>query len=118
MSMLVWLVKQTVIIEKQPPQVLFSNEKFSTNIRLLIGDALNINMISPSVDVSIVSEHQALSFENLLDKTDLKCDKLINCSGKIKFDEKSSKATFDALKLSKTDFGEKINKSEENVPDN
>ena len=106
---LISLVKSTVIIEKQPPQVLLSNETFSTNIRLLVGDALDIK--KTSVKVSIVSQQQAQNFEKLVEKSDLKCGKLKNSSGKIKFDKESSNlvATFDALKLSK------INKSGDNV---
>ncbi|CAO1424827.1 unnamed protein product [Diamesa tonsa] len=105
------LVKHTIVVEKQPPQVLSSNETFSTNIRLLVGDALSIKNINPSVKVSIVSEQQAQSFKKIVKKPDLNCGKLKNCSGLIKYDNKSTKlvATFDALKVSK------ITKSEEDT---
>ncbi|CAO1437278.1 unnamed protein product [Diamesa hyperborea] len=101
-NLLVSLIKHTIIVEKQPPQVLSSNETFSTNIRLLAGDALHKKMNS-SVTVSIVSEQQAKCFENIVEKSDLNCGKLKNGCGKIKFDKKSWKsvATFDALKVTK-----------------
>ncbi|CAO1437269.1 unnamed protein product [Diamesa hyperborea] len=101
-NLMVNLIKQTVIVEKQPPQVLSSNKTFSTNIRLLVGDAMH-NVIKPSVTVSIVSEQQAQNFKNLMKESDLNCGKLKNCSAEIKFDKKSWKsvATFDALKVTK-----------------
>ena len=80
-KLLVCLVKSTVIIENQPPQVLLSNETFSTNIRLLIGDTLNIKKMKPLVDVSIVSQQQAQNFEKLVEKSDFKYGKLKNSSG-------------------------------------
>ena len=103
-NLLVCLVKHTIVIENQPPQVLLSNATFSTNIRLLVGDTLNIKKMKPSVDVSIESE------------ADIQCGELKNSSGKIKFDKKSSKlvATFDALKFNK-DFYNKPHDSEDNV---
>ncbi|CAO1424844.1 unnamed protein product [Diamesa tonsa] len=109
-NLLVSLMKHTIVIEKQPPQVLSSNETFSTTVRLLNGNALNIKQINPSVTVSIVSEQQAQSFENIEEESDLNCGKLNYCAGQIKFDKKTSKfvATFDALKVAK------ITESEDN----
>merc|ERR1712083_436238 len=53
------LVTGTFIIEKQPPQVMKTNTRFTATVRLLVGGILNVHMAAPSVAVSIVSEGQA-----------------------------------------------------------
>merc|ERR1711860_434380 len=53
------LVTGTFIIEKQPPQVMKTNTRFTATVRLLVGGVLNVHMAAPSVSVSIVSENQA-----------------------------------------------------------
>jgi len=53
------LVTGTFIIEKQPPQVMKTNTRFTATVRLLVGGQLNVHMASPSVSVSIISETQA-----------------------------------------------------------
>ena len=53
------LVTGTFIIEKQPPQVMKTNTRFTSTVRLLVGGQLNVHMASPSVSVSIISEAQA-----------------------------------------------------------
>ena len=53
------LVTGTFIIEKQPPQVMKTNTRFTATVRLLVGGQLNVHMASPSVSVSIISEAQA-----------------------------------------------------------
>ncbi|XP_030746421.1 signal transducer and activator of transcription 5B-like isoform X3 [Sitophilus oryzae] len=63
------LVTSTFIIEKQPPQVMKTNTRFTATVRLLVGGKLNVHMTPPQVKVTIISESQA----NLL----LKNDKLI-----------------------------------------
>ncbi|CAB4065819.1 STAT5B [Lepeophtheirus salmonis] len=55
------LVKSSFIIEKQPPQVLKTNTRFSATVRLLVGTKMNIHMSPPLVTVSIISEAQANS---------------------------------------------------------
>ncbi|XP_015789254.1 signal transducer and activator of transcription 5B [Tetranychus urticae] len=57
------LVKNTFIIEKQPPQVIRTNKQFQASIRSLIGGLFNSNNTlfnSSSVSVSILSESQAI----------------------------------------------------------
>ena len=49
------------ITEKQPPQVLKTNTRFSATVRLLVGTKLNVHMSPPVVTVSIISEAQANS---------------------------------------------------------
>lgn len=53
------LVTGTFIIEKQPPQVMKTNTRFTATVRLLVGGVLNVHMAAPAVSVSIVSENQA-----------------------------------------------------------
>ena len=53
------LVTGTFIIEKQPPQVMKTNTRFTATVRLLVGGQLNVHMASPQVSVSIISEAQA-----------------------------------------------------------
>ncbi|CAO1364064.1 unnamed protein product [Diamesa hyperborea] len=116
-GLLLTLVKQTVIVEVQPSQVLKTNTRFATTIRLLVGGALNIKMISPNVDVSIVSEQQAQMSQQLQEKTVLNSGDLLNCSGRFEFNEHSFKlaAIFRAMQLKKICRSEK--RGAENVTD-
>jgi len=52
------LVTGTFVIEKQPPQVMKTNTRFTATVRLLVGGVLNVHMTAPAVSVSIVSESQ------------------------------------------------------------
>ena len=58
-SLLSTLVTNTFIIEKQPPQVMKTNTRFSSTVRLLVGGKLGVHMTPPQVKVSIISEAQA-----------------------------------------------------------
>ncbi|XP_022086658.1 signal transducer and activator of transcription 5A-like isoform X2 [Acanthaster planci] len=53
------LVSSTFVIEKQPPQVLKKETRFSAAIRLLVGGKLNVHMNPPQVKATIISEAQA-----------------------------------------------------------
>lgn len=53
------LVTSTFIIEKQPPQVMKTNTRFTSTVRLLVGGKLNVYMAPPQVKVSIIGELQA-----------------------------------------------------------
>ncbi|XP_066595837.1 signal transducer and activator of transcription 5B [Prorops nasuta] len=53
------LVTSTFIIEKQPPQVMKTNTRFTSTVRLLVGGKLNVHMNPPQVRVSIISETEA-----------------------------------------------------------
>ncbi|XP_075222019.1 signal transducer and transcription activator Stat92E isoform X2 [Lycorma delicatula] len=53
------LITSTFIIEKQPPQVMKTNTKFVSTVRLLVGGKLNVHMNPPQVKVTIISEAQA-----------------------------------------------------------
>lgn len=43
------LVTSTFIIEKQPPQVMKTNTRFTATVRLLVGGKLNVHMTPPQV---------------------------------------------------------------------
>lgn len=58
-ALLSTLVTSTFIIEKQPPQVLKTQTRFSATIRLLVGGKLNVHMAPPTVEANIISENQA-----------------------------------------------------------
>lgn len=49
------LITSALVIEKQPPQVMKTNTRFTATVRLLVGAKLNIHMLSPTVKVTIVS---------------------------------------------------------------
>ncbi|CAH1960095.1 unnamed protein product [Acanthoscelides obtectus] len=72
------LVTSTFIIEKQPPQVMKTNTRFTATVRLLVGGKLNVHMTPPQVKVTIISEAQA----NMLIKNE-KLGKAGECSGEI-----------------------------------
>ncbi|XP_060516517.1 signal transducer and activator of transcription 5B isoform X2 [Cylas formicarius] len=73
------LVTTTFIIEKQPPQVMKTNTRFTATVRLLVGGKLNVHMSPPQVKVTIISESQA----NMLLKNDNKLIKGGESSGEI-----------------------------------
>lgn len=52
-------LRSTFIIEKQPPQVLKTQTKFATTVRLLVGGKLNVHMNPPQVKATIINEQQA-----------------------------------------------------------
>ncbi|XP_045456323.1 signal transducer and activator of transcription 5B-like [Melitaea cinxia] len=58
-SLLSSLVTSTFVIEKQPPQVMIMNTRFTATVRLLVGGQLNVHMTPPKVTVVIISEQQA-----------------------------------------------------------
>lgn len=63
-NMIYRLVRQTFVIEKQPPQVMKTNTRFTTTVRLLVGAKLNLFLTPPVVNVHIISEHQAAIISN------------------------------------------------------
>lgn len=61
-NLLTNLITSTFVIEKQPPQVMKTNTRFPSAVRLLVGNTLNIKMSSPQVKVSIVSGEFSIFF--------------------------------------------------------
>jgi signal transducer and activator of transcription 5B len=46
------LITSTFVIEKQPPQVMKTNTRFTATVRLLVGGKLNVHMTPPQVRTS------------------------------------------------------------------
>ncbi|XP_064396958.1 signal transducer and activator of transcription 5B-like [Halichondria panicea] len=61
------LIQSSFVLEKQPPQVIKTSNRFSAVARLLVGSKLNIHLGQPEVVVSIINDKQAKS---LLDSPD------------------------------------------------
>ncbi|XP_046843901.1 signal transducer and activator of transcription 5A-like isoform X2 [Xenia sp. Carnegie-2017] len=58
-NLLTQLIQGAFIIEKQPPQVLKTQTKFTSTVRHLIGSKLNMQMSKPEVTATIITERQA-----------------------------------------------------------
>ncbi|XP_065220260.1 signal transducer and activator of transcription 5B-like isoform X2 [Planococcus citri] len=111
------LVTNTFVIEKQPPQVMKTNTRFSAKVRLLVGGKLNLYMNPPQVKVSIISEQQAniLLTENII-KGDVSGE-ILNNTGTMEYEQatKQLSITFRNMQLKKIKRAEK--KGSESVVD-
>lgn len=58
-KLIVDLIQGSVIVDRQPPQVLKTQTKFAASVRCLCATALNMHMDPPEVTCSIVNELQA-----------------------------------------------------------
>lgn len=58
------LVQASFLIEKQPPQVIKTANRFSAVVRLLVGGKLQIHLGAPEVTVTIINDKQAKSVVN------------------------------------------------------
>ncbi|ROT83581.1 signal transducer and activator of transcription 5B isoform X2 [Penaeus vannamei] len=112
------LVTSTFIIEKQPPQVMKTNTRFTATVRLLVGGKLNVNMTPPQVRVSIISEAQA----NALLKNDQmnkgeQSGEILNNTGTMEYNQTSRQlsVSFRNMQLRKIKRAEK--KGTESVMD-
>ena len=106
------LVTGTFIIEKQPPQVMKTNTRFTSTVRLLVGGILNVHMAAPVVTVSIVSEGQAnqlLLSQSETKRTDFNAGDILNGTGTMEYQNstKQVSATFRNLQLKKIKRTEK-----------
>ncbi|XP_013178889.1 PREDICTED: signal transducer and activator of transcription 5B isoform X2 [Papilio xuthus] len=121
-SLLSTLVTSTFVIEKQPPQVMKTNTRFTATVRLLVGGQLNVHMTPPRVTVVIISEQQA----QLLLKSDtqggrgkqpVECGDILNNSGCMEYQHTSRQlsVSFRNMQLRKIKRAEK--KGTESVMD-
>ncbi|CAH0730881.1 unnamed protein product, partial [Brenthis ino] len=120
-SLLSTLVTSTFVIEKQPPQVMKTNTRFTATVRLLVGGQLNVHMTPPRVTVVIISEQQA----QLLLKSDTQgrgkqpaeCGDILNNSGCMEYQPTSRQlsVSFRNMQLRKIKRAEK--KGTESVMD-
>uniref|UniRef100_A0A6A7FV94 Signal transducer and activator of transcription n=2 Tax=Hirondellea gigas TaxID=1518452 RepID=A0A6A7FV94_9CRUS len=112
------LVTSTFIIEKEPTQVLKTNNKFTATVRLLVGGKLNVYMTPPQVRVSIINESQA----NALLKNDSmgrneQSGEIVNCTGTMEYVQSTRQLSvnFRNMQLRKIKRAEK--KGQESVMD-
>ena len=89
------LISSSFVLEKQPPQVLKTQTKFTTTARLLLGGKLSIYMSPPEVKASIVSQPQAKSLAswhndlvNSVPQAPQMLDSLANVTGTLLNDRK------------------------------
>nr|AAL37477.1 signal transducer and activator of transcription short form [Spodoptera frugiperda] len=116
------LVTSTFVIEKQPPQVMKTNTRFTATVRLLVGGQLNVYMTPPRVNVVIISEQQAqllLKSETQAGKgkQPVECGDILNNSGSMEYQPTSRQLSvgFRNMQLRKIKRAEK--KGTESVMD-
>ncbi|CAK1591703.1 unnamed protein product [Parnassius mnemosyne] len=121
-SLLSTLVTSTFVIEKQPPQVMKTNTRFTATVRLLVGGQLNVHMTPPRVTVVIISEQQAqLLLKNETQtgrgKQPVECGDILNNSGCMEYQPTSRQlsVSFRNMQLRKIKRAEK--KGTESVMD-
>nr|XP_049695736.1 signal transducer and activator of transcription 5B isoform X5 [Helicoverpa armigera] len=116
------LVTSTFVIEKQPPQVMKTNTRFTATVRLLVGGQLNVYMTPPRVSVVIISEQQAqllLKSETQAGKgkQPVECGDILNNTGTMEYQPTSRQlsVSFRNMQLRKIKRAEK--KGTESVMD-
>lgn len=116
------LVTGTFVIEKQPPQVMKTNTRFTATVRLLVGGVLNVHMEAPAVSVSIVNEHLANQLlgspsRNPKKKEDFSSGDILNNQGAMEYHAATRQVScsFRNLQLKKIKRTEK--KGQESVMD-
>ncbi|XP_058444387.1 signal transducer and transcription activator isoform X3 [Malaya genurostris] len=122
-NLLKTLITTTFIIEKQPPQVMKTNTRFASTVRLLIGNTLNIRMSNPLVRVSIISgtsydaKAQAQATQQSNKASEQSCGEIMNNTGNLEYNEttKQLSVSFRNMQLKKIKRAEK--KGTESVMD-
>lgn len=111
------LIQSTFLIEKQPPQVMKTNTRFTATARFLVGVKLNVHMSSPVVRVTIISEANAKAFLNSSGKTVESSGDILNSTGTLEYHSGSNTltASFRNMQLKKIKRAEK--KGTESVMD-
>ncbi|KAK9870367.1 hypothetical protein WA026_007935 [Henosepilachna vigintioctopunctata] len=113
------LVTSTFIIEKQPPQVMKTNTRFTATVRLLVGGKLNVHMTPPQVKVTIISEAQAnmLLKNDKLGKSGESSGEILNNTGTMEYQQATRQlsVSFRNMQLKKIKRAEK--KGTESVMD-
>jgi len=98
------VIMRSFIVDKQPPQVLKTQTKFQASVRLLVGSKLNLQMNSPEVTVSILSEKQCKELVNGTRLEDIEtCGEILNdkCVMEHNKDRRMLQAEFKNLQLKK-----------------
>jgi len=113
------LVTGTFVIEKQPPQVMKTNTKFSATVRLLVGRPLGVHQSQPTVRVSIISEVQARNLltqhsQTPIDGLNLSSGEITNGEARLEHQVAGQQvsASFSQLQLSKIKRTERSRQTE------
>jgi signal transducer and activator of transcription 5B len=114
---LIKLINGSFIVEQQPPQVMKTNTKFSTTLRLLVGNVLNINISNPLVKTQIVSEVQAQRLSETTVISGPSCGKIVNGSSTLEYSEATRKITVNFTNLKLDGFRRPGKRAAENVTD-
>ncbi|XP_048479842.1 signal transducer and activator of transcription 5B isoform X3 [Plutella xylostella] len=114
------LVTSTFVIEKQPPQVMKTNTRFTATVRLLVGGQLNVHMTPPRVTVTIIAEPHAQQLLKAVPDGQVKppeCGEILNNQGTMEFNtsNKQLAVSFRNMQLRKIKRAEK--KGTESVMD-
>lgn len=56
---LLMVIQMSFVLEKQPPQVIKTANRFSSTVRILVGGKLQIHLGFPEIQVAIINEKQA-----------------------------------------------------------
>ncbi|KAI6645744.1 Signal transducer and activator of transcription 5B isoform X2 [Oopsacas minuta] len=103
-NLIVFLLRNSFVVEKQPPQVLKTNTRFSCTVRLMVGGKLNIHMNPPEVIATIISEKQAKGLTaspDTLHANDISCGQMLNNKRAMEYNPNSQilSATFSNMSV-------------------
>lgn len=117
LTLLSSLITSSFVIEKQPPQVMKTNTRFTATVRLLIGKKLDAQLTQPLVKVSIVSEAQAQMIATTNKPTDACSGEILNNTSNMEYSspQNTFTASFRNMQLKKIKRAEK--KGTESVMD-
>lgn len=111
------LINGSFIFEKQPPQVIKTNTKFSTLLRLLVGNVLSIKISNPVVSAEIVSEVQVQRIFQTKTLSGSSCGNILNGRSNLEYSEASRHMTVKFANLKLHTFKRPGKKGADNVTD-
>nr|DAA79948.1 TPA_inf: signal transducer and activator of transcription B [Anopheles minimus] len=106
------LILNSLVVEKQPPQIMKMNARFAVKVRLLVGKKLNITAQKlPHVTVSIISEMHAQKMHCKNQATSCAAGKVVNNIARLEYDRKTEQlsARFNDMRLKKIHRTKKSN---------
>lgn len=103
-NLIVFMLRNSFVVEKQPPQVLKTNTRFSCTVRLMVGGKLNIHMNPPEVIATIISEKQAkgiVANPDSVHTSDISCGQMLNNKRAMEYNPNSQilSATFSNMSV-------------------
>ncbi|XP_067933839.1 signal transducer and activator of transcription 5A-like [Watersipora subatra] len=95
------LLLNSFVIDRQPPQVVRKDARFTATVRLLVGDKLNVFMSMPTVQASIISEPQArrIAAEKCLPEAMENAGDILNNKGTMEYSQGQMSVTFRNMQL-------------------